>query len=64
MFTAKVCLAPPHPLPVLVMPKDGLLLLASIHDLMNRARVLDAQLPSHGPGLLQLLLWGQENVTI
>jgi probable HAF family extracellular repeat protein len=41
-----------QPLPVLVIPEDRLPPVAPIHDVINPARILDAQVPSHGPRLM------------
>jgi len=53
-----------QPLPVLVIPEDRLPPVVPIHDIMNRPKILDAQLPSHAPKLMSPLIWGQENMTI
>ena len=37
-----------EPVPVLVIGKDGILAVSAIHHMINRARILNAQLPRHG----------------
>ena len=52
-----------QPLLVLVILEDGLPPVAPVHHVINRPRILDAQLPSHAPTLTSPVLLGQENVT-
>src|ERR1035438_7001665 len=53
-----------EPLPVLVILENGLPPVAPIHHVINRPRILDAQLPSHPPRLALPLPFSQENYTI
>src|ERR1039457_6989774 len=53
-----------QPLPVLVILEDGLPPVAPIHHVIDRPRILDAQLPSHAPRLALPLPFSQANYTI
>jgi len=46
---AGLCQRCQQSLPVLIIGEDGLLPIAAVHDVVERPRVLDAQLSGHAP---------------